>query len=92
MQLAIVIGSVWSTRKEERLIGQKLMIVKPVNLLNETSTLPCIAIDTVGAGIGEKVIIAGGNAARIAANNTQLPVDLAIVGIVDDEEVDKRYL
>lgn len=93
MQLAIVIGSVWSTRKEERLVGQKLMIVKAVNPLDENmNTLPCIAIDTIGAGIGEKVIVVSGSSARVAAKNDQLPVDMAIIGIVDDEEVDKRYL
>jgi len=93
MQLAIVIGSLWSTRKEERLVGQKLMIVKPVNLLDKKDkTLPFVAIDTIGAGIGEKVLVVSGNSARIAAKNDQIPVDMAIVGIVDDEEVDERYL
>ena len=93
MQLAIVIGSVWSTRKEERLVGQKLMIVRPLDLLDESrKPMPCIAIDTIGAGVGEKVITVSGNAARIAAKKEQLPVDMAIIGIVDDEEVDKGCL
>jgi ethanolamine utilization protein EutN len=93
MQLAIVIGSAWSTKKEERLVGQKLMIVKDIDLLDENmKTTPYIAIDTIGAGNGEKVIVVSGSAARVAAKSSDIPVDMAIVGIVDDEEVDKRYL
>lgn len=93
MQLGTVIGSVWSTRKEERLVGMKLMIVKPTNILNEQLSLqPLIAVDTIGAGVGETVLMVNGSSARIAVRDAQIPVDAAIVGIVDDKEVDKRYL
>ncbi|MDR0924739.1 MAG: EutN/CcmL family microcompartment protein [Hungatella sp.] len=92
MQLAIVIGSVWSTRKEEHLVGMKLMVVKPVNLLNEGMNIqPFIAVDTIGAGIGETVIVVSGSSARVAAKDIQAPVDAAIVGIVDDKELDEQY-
>lgn len=93
MQLGVVIGSVWSTRKEEGLVGMKLMLVKPVNVLKEhTDSLPFIAVDTIGAGIGETVIVVTGSSARAALQKPQAPMDAAIVGIVDDKEVDKRYL
>lgn len=90
MQLATVVGMVWSTRKEERLLGMKLLIVKPLDPLNDNnSIMPLIAIDSIGAGIGETVLIVCGSAARIAANNPDAPVDCAVVGIVDDKEVAK---
>lgn len=93
MQLGTVIGSVWSTRKEERLVGMKLMIIKPVNILDENQDLqPFIAVDTIGAGVGETVLVVSGSSARAASRDTQAPVDAAIVGIVDDKEVDGRYL
>lgn len=93
MQLAVVIGSVWSTRKDERLRGEKLMIIKPINLLNEhISILPIIAIDTIGAGIGEIVLVVNGSTARSVAKDSQSPVDAAIIGIVDNKEVDSQYL
>lgn len=93
MQLGTVIGSVWSTRKEESLVGMKLMIVKPLNILDEHIEIqPIVAVDTIGAGVGETVLIVSGSTARTAARNTQAPVDAAIVGIVDDREVDERYI
>lgn len=94
MQLGTVIGSVWSTRKQEQLVGMKLMIVKPINLLDEGQALqPFIAVDTIGAGVGETVLmVSGSSAARAAARDQQAPVDAAIVGIVDDKELDKRYI
>ncbi|MDR0671451.1 MAG: EutN/CcmL family microcompartment protein [Oscillospiraceae bacterium] len=92
MQLAVVIGTVWSTRKEERLVGAKLMIVRPIHLLDEgAGTLPVIAVDTIGAGVGETVLVVGGSSARAAVKDLQAPVDAAIVGIVDDKELDQRY-
>lgn len=91
MQLATVIGSVWSTRKDERLIGMKLMVVKPINNLGEDSSRDSfVAVDSIGAGIGETVLVVNGNSARVAANNDNAPVDAAIVGIIDDKETGKQ--
>ena len=90
MQLAIVTGSVWSTRKDERLIGMKLMIVQPIDYLKDSQEhRPVIAVDTIGAGIGETVLMVGGSCARKAVKNDDAPVDAAIVGIVDDKEMAK---
>ncbi len=80
MIIGKVVGSVVSTRKCENLTGNKFMIVEPVPCLKVESRL--VAIDKVGAGIGEFVLVATGSAARVDAPTT--PVDAAIVGIIDD--------
>ena len=77
-----VIGSIVSTRKNENLIGSKFMIVEPLAVMNGKGER-IVAVDNVGAGIGEIVLVATGSAARIGCNLTDSPVDAAIVGIVD---------
>lgn len=83
MIIGKVVGSIVATRKNANLIGQKLMIVEPIGKNNTKETI--VAIDDVGAGIGEIVIVAQGSAARIGCGHEKAPVDAAIVGIVDDE-------
>ncbi len=83
MIIGKVVGSIVATRKNVNLIGQKLMIVEPIGKNNSKETI--VAIDDVGAGIGEIVIVAQGSAARIGCGHEKAPVDAAIVGIVDDE-------
>lgn len=82
MIIGRVTGSVVSTRKNERLIGSKFMIVQPVADTGNGKTI--VAVDNVGAGIGEYVLIAVGSAARIGCDMSNAPVDAAIVGIIDD--------
>ena len=78
-----VVGSIVSTRKNDKLIGNKFMIVEPVhNMKAEVNQI--VAIDNVGAGIGEYVLVAQGSAARIGCGLETAPVDAAIVGIIDD--------
>lgn len=77
-----VVGSVVATRKNERLLGSKFMIVDPVENMSESGRI--VAVDNVGAGIGEIVLVALGSAARIGCDLETAPVDAAIVGIVDD--------
>ncbi len=82
-----VIGSVVSTRKSESLLGSKFMIVEPV----EGNKNKIIAVDNIGAGIGEYVLVALGSAARIGRDKedptpVNAPIDAAIVGIIDDGE------
>ncbi len=81
MIIGKVKGSVVSTRKNENLIGNKFMIVEPTKEMGITGAI--VAIDNVGAGIGEIVLVATGSAARIGCNQENSPVDAAIVGIVD---------
>ncbi len=86
MIIGKVVGSVVATRKNEKLIGNKFLVVEPLNMMkSEASRL--VAIDNVGAGIGEIVLVATGSAARIGSGNEQAPVDAAIVGIVDNGTV-----
>lgn len=80
-----VVGSVVSTRKSEKLVGNKFMIVElPSKMSSEKQQM--IAIDTIGAGIGEYVLVVTGSAARIGCDIPEAPVDAAIVGIIDDGE------
>lgn len=80
MIIGKVVGSIVSTRKYENLTGNKFMIVEPIPSLKVDSRL--VAIDRVGAGIGEYVLVATGSAARV--DIPAQPVDAAIVGIIDD--------
>ena len=78
-----VVGSIVSTRKSDKLIGQKFMIVEPVHHM-KADLSQIVAIDIIGAGIGEYVLVAQGSAARIGCGEETAPIDAAIVGIVDD--------
>lgn len=93
MQVAKVIGNIWATRKDEKLAGLKLLLVKPVDILDGTvDKSPLVAADTIGAGVGETVIVVGGSSARGAAGDNSIPVDATVVGIVDDLEIDRSVL
>ena len=93
MQVAKVIGNIWATRKEEKLSGLKLLLVKPLDVLDDTvDTPPLGAADSTGPGAGEPVIIVGGSSARNAAGDVSIPVDATVVGIVDDLEIDRSVL
>ena len=76
-----VVGSIVSTRKNEKLIGSKFMIVESVM---DGSKERLVAVDNIGAGIGEIVLVATGSAARLCYKLSDAPVDAAIVGIVDE--------
>ena len=78
-----VVGSVVSTRKNEKLIGNKFMIVEIIDRMRAKEQ-QLIAIDNIGAGIGEYVLVAQGSAARIGCDMKDAPVDAAIVGIIDN--------
>ena len=82
MLIGKVVGSVVSTRKNDNLVGNKFMIVEPVSNMEKQGRI--VAIDDVGAGIGETVLVATGSAARIGIEKNTAPIDAAIVGIVDE--------
>ncbi len=84
MIIGMVIGNVWATRKEDRLSGSKLMVVQRVDPASGGVGESFVAVDCVGAGIGERVLIVQGSSARAALRNMEIPVDAAIVGILDD--------
>lgn len=75
-----------STQKDERLKGKKLLVVKPINLDGTDRDDYVVAVDTVGAGFHERVLIVGGSSARMAEGNKDCPVDTAIVGVIDSIE------
>jgi microcompartment protein CcmK/EutM len=83
MILARVVGTIVATRKDERLVSSKLMIVRPVDPHGKAEGNHLVAVDTVDAGYGETVLIVSGSSARMAAGMKDSPVDAVIVGIVD---------
>lgn len=88
MNLCKVVGTVVSTKKDEKLVGTKLQVVESVNI--ETLELEgkvLVAVDTVGAGEGELVLIATGSSARQTPITRDTPVDTAIVAIVDSIQI-----
>lgn len=85
MLICKVVGNVWATRKEESMKGQKFLIVKQVDEGQQEAGNSFIATDNIGAGIGELVIVTGGSSAR-KINNEALPIDAAIIGIIDSME------
>ncbi len=82
MIIGKVIGSVVSTRKNTNLVGNKFLVIEPLKCMSTKSNI--VAIDNVGAGIGEVVLVACGSSARIGCDMDNSPVDAAIVGIVDE--------
>ena len=90
MILARVVGTVVATRKDERLEGRKLLVCRPVapdGTATEGGYL--VAVDTVGAGYQETVLLVSGSSARMAAGKDS-PVDSAVVGIVDEVRTDNE--
>ena len=83
MLLGKVVGSVVATRKNENLIGNKFMIVEILKDMDKDKR-KIVAIDNIGAGTGEIVLVATGSSARIGCGVENTPVDAAIVGIVDN--------
>ncbi|MZP30085.1 ethanolamine utilization protein EutN [Heliobacterium undosum] len=92
MWIGTVVGNVVSTSKDESLVGSKLLIVKPMSNSSANKIGLIVAVDTVGAGSGERVLVLQGTSARLILNNKNSAVDAAIVGIIDSIELDERLL
>ena len=88
MRIARVVGSAVSTVKETSLVGHKLLLVREADEHNETTGPVFVAVDVVGAGTGELVMISEGSAARQSGTTSNQPVDAVIMGILDSLEVD----
>jgi ethanolamine utilization protein EutN len=86
MQLARVIGTVVATVKNDSLDGRKLLVVQTVDKNLEPSGKPMVAVDAVGAGIGELVFWCRGKEASFPFKREDTPTDCTIVGIVDSEQ------
>ncbi len=87
MRIARILGTVVSTQKDERLHGKKLLICKPINLDGTDRDDYVVAVDTVGAGFHEKVLLVSGSSARMAEGNKDCPIDTAIIGVIDTIDV-----
>ena len=87
MIIGRIIGNIVATRKDPRLEGAKLLLVRPINPRGEDESGYLVAIDTVGAGYRERVLVVSGSSARMAEGMKDKPVDAAIVGIIDTIEV-----
>jgi len=83
MILARIAGTVVATRKDERLVSCKLLLVRPVDPEGKPEGGFLVAVDTVDAGTGETVLVVSGSSARMATGMKDSPVDAVIVGIVD---------
>lgn len=92
MLLGRVVGTLVATRKDDSLIGSKLMITQPLDLDYKPIGESFVAVDTVGAGIGEVIIYAEGTASRNAARKHDAAIDAAIIGIVDNMDVYRDLL
>ena len=91
MIICKVVGHVWATKKEERLNGMKLMVVQEDSPDKKRRDI-FVAAETVGAGIGEQVLVVSGSTARKAFGRDEVPADMAIVGIIDTLEVNREKL
>ena len=89
MIIARILGTVVATHKDPRLHGKKLLIVKPVNLDGTDQSGYLVAVDTVGAGFHEKVLVVAGSSARLAEGMKDTPVDSAIIGVIDTVDITK---
>lgn len=100
MFIAKVLGSVVSTQKTEAMVGHRLLLIEPFildpaaaepdHLVSNHKTL--VAIDTVGAGENEYVLVVQGSSARMTPETKALPADCAAVGIIDSIHVDRKSL
>jgi microcompartment protein CcmK/EutM len=87
--LARIVGTVVATRKDPRLVSNKLLVARPVDPRGTPEGAPLVAVDTVDAGVGETVLIVSGSSARMASGMKDCPVDAVIVGIIDAVEMNE---
>ena len=90
MLLAKIVGTVVATRKDPRLVSNKLLVARPMDPHGKAEGNYLVAVDTVDAGVGETVLIVSGSSARMASGMKDCPVDAAIVGIVDARRRSQR--
>ncbi len=92
MIVAKIIGTVVATRKHEKLVGHKIQVIQPLDPKTlEPADRPLVAVDAVGAGVGEQVIAVTGSSARRGVDGIGVPVDATIIGIIDQLEIDTRH-
>lgn len=87
MIIGEVVGNLWATRKDENLSGFKFLVVRKLDSKGEKTDNTIVAVDSVGAGIGDQVLIVSGSSARYVVGDKKAPIDATIVGIVDSLEL-----
>lgn len=92
MWVGKVVGTLVATPKDESLTGCKLLIVQPTQFSRQKEMNAVVAVDTIGAGTGETVVVVAGSSARQVMGNPQSAVDAAIIGIVDTIELNNDLL
>lgn len=91
MIIAKVTGTVVCTQKDPSLVGRKMLVVQPVKIMDQSNSgNPFVALDAIGAGVGEIVMVCGGSSARMAEGFSSLAVDQSIVAIIDIIEVEGK--
>lgn len=90
MIIGDVIGNLWATKKDDKLNGLKLLVVRPLSYIKGKEEKVIIAVDSVGAGIGETVLVVNGSSARVNLKDFSAPVDATIVAIVDKVDIMKE--
>lgn len=86
MFLAKVVGKIVSTTKDEGLNGKKILIIAPIDMNGVTTGKEIVSIDSVGAGIGDQVLVTEGSVSMYAFGENHIPIDSAIVAIIDTIE------
>ncbi len=98
MILARVVGNVVATKKNEAMTGRKLLLVKPLVIDSpdakelKVSSSTVVAVDQLGAGEGEIVVVSQGSSARLGVTDKNMPVDAVVIGIVDTVDMGKKIL
>jgi microcompartment protein CcmK/EutM len=92
MQLARVIGDVITTRKDQNLVGLKLLVLQPIAADGSAAGRTLVAVDAAGAGVGETVFFVRGKEASFPWYPTEVPADAGVVGIVDRWDVEPSYV
>jgi ethanolamine utilization protein EutN len=87
MFVGTVVGQLWSTKKVPNLESLRFLLIRPENLDKEPNTTIVVVADVLGAGVGEKVMIAYGRAARLAIGKEDVSIEAAVVGIIDNLDV-----
>ena len=88
MFIGTVIGQLWSTKKVANLESLRFLVIRPMNLDNPPNTSVVVVADVLGAGVGEKVMVAYGRAARLAVGSDDISIEAAVVGIIDAIDAD----
>jgi len=92
LEIGKICGTIVATKKDEKLTGGKLYIVKLMDMNGKLTNNIVVALDTVGAGEGEIVVVVSGSSSRMTEYTKKLPVDAAIVAIVDELEVNDKMI